>query len=131
MTTTPDALRLDALRAALLARREVLLEEQALRQQGATRVQHAREVLLQDADDAAAHGADREVDLALTDHERRELADIGAALDRLAAGDYGLCADCGGEIGAQRLGALPHATRCIGCESAREGHGGRAHRVTM
>lgn len=26
------------------------------------------------------------------------------------------CVDCGGEIGAKRKQALPHAIRCVGCQ---------------
>jgi DnaK suppressor protein len=39
------------------------------------------------------------------------------AADRRAHGAYGLCEDCGKEIGAERLAALPSATRCISCQS--------------
>lgn len=131
MDPTLNAPRFDLLRCALLARREALLNEMALRQGGESRAQHARDVLQQDADDAVAHGADREVDLALTDHERHELAQIGAALQRLASGDYGVCVDCGIDIGFERLQALPQALRCVACESVRESRGGKLQRLTM
>ena len=36
-----------------------------------------------------------------------------------AAGD-GLCADCGREIGSERLAAVPNAVRCIRCQGAWE-----------
>ena len=39
-----------------------------------------------------------------------------AALDRIAAGTYGLCVRCLGEIGTIRLTALPHASFCIPCQ---------------
>ncbi len=39
-----------------------------------------------------------------------------AALDRIAAGTYGRCAGCYGEIGMARLTALPHASLCIPCQ---------------
>jgi DnaK suppressor protein len=120
MTSSIDSSRREALRAVLLQRQEALLAAQALRNQGATRVQHAREVLLQDGDDAPARAADREVDLALTDHERQELAEIGQALQRLDTDDYGLCGDCGADIAFERLQVQPQALRCIGCEQARE-----------
>ena len=44
-----------------------------------------------------------------------ELAGIAAALDRVAAGTYGVCVDCGRVIPAGRLEALPTATRCVDC----------------
>ncbi len=36
-----------------------------------------------------------------------------------AAGD-GLCADCGREIGSERLAAVPTTVRCIRCQAAWE-----------
>lgn len=126
-----DTPQCDTLRAVLLARRESLLGGLALRQGGVSRAQHARDVLLQDADDAVAHGAEREIDLALTDHERQELAEIGAALQRLDAGEYGQCLDCGAEIGFDRLCALPQAQRCVPCESVREARAGKVRHATM
>jgi len=37
-----------------------------------------------------------------------------------AKGAYGLCESCGKEIGAERLEALPSATRCITCQAGWE-----------
>ena len=37
-----------------------------------------------------------------------------------AKGAYGLCESCGTEIGAERLEALPSATRCIACQASWE-----------
>lgn len=50
-------------------------------------------------------------------HRRRHLRlqQIGAALDRMAAGDFGHCLDCGGFIGAGRLGVDLAARLCIAC----------------
>jgi DnaK suppressor protein len=41
---------------------------------------------------------------------------IDEALDRLAEGEYGLCAECGDEISEQRLAAMPFAVRCCECQ---------------
>jgi hypothetical protein len=46
-------------------------------------------------------------------------AGVLAALARLTAGGYGVCAGCGGPIGADRLAARPDAARCITCAAAR------------
>ena len=40
------------------------------------------------------------------------------ARDRLAHGGYGVCEDCSQQIAAERLQALPDATRCVSCQSA-------------
>jgi len=39
------------------------------------------------------------------------------AAERQARGGFGACEDCGKEIGAERLEALPSATRCISCQA--------------
>jgi DnaK suppressor protein len=45
------------------------------------------------------------------------IAELDRALDRLAAGTYGICARCGEPIGAERLAARPDAATCIRCAS--------------
>lgn len=42
---------------------------------------------------------------------------IDAALMRMAEGEFGWCADCGGFIGWGRLGSDATAMRCISCAS--------------
>ncbi len=126
-----DKMARDALRSELLLRREALLATLALHQGCESRVQHARELLLQDGDDAPQRDADREVDLAFTDHERHELADIGAALQRLDNEDYGVCTDCGADIPLARLKVQPQALRCVGCESSQEARKGGVTHVGM
>ena len=59
---------------------------------------------------------------ALTNHAQTQLGQVEAALQRLDAGTYGICARCGKEIGARRLEALPYVTLCIDCQSIVEGH---------
>ena len=80
----------------------------------------------------AAQGADDEHDpegatlaferqhvAALAQAAREHLADIDAALSRLAEGSYGTCQTCGQPIGAERLTARPAARTCIGCTKRR------------
>jgi len=50
----------------------------------------------------------------------RDREQAAHALDRRSEGAYGLCEDCGKEIGAERLEALPSATRCMRCQAAWE-----------
>lgn len=55
--------------------------------------------------------------------EQRDLEEMGlvkAALQRLDAGTYGDCADCGEPIGLQRLMVQPAACRCAACQHAHE-----------
>jgi DnaK suppressor protein len=52
---------------------------------------------------------------ALLDQAQRRLADVDAALARRAAGDYGICENCGRPIAPERLAARPAARTCIDC----------------
>jgi DnaK suppressor protein len=53
----------------------------------------------------------------------RTLQGIEAALDRLKRGGWGTCSECGGEISAARLRALPFAERCRDCQELADSHG--------
>jgi len=45
------------------------------------------------------------------------IPDIEAAIARIHKGDYGYCADCSEEILHERLEKMPHAQRCVECQS--------------
>ena len=109
----------DQLRQRLERRATQLREEIAqARHQPADTADAAHEVLdRKDQADARAHDgvADAEIE-----RDRTELADVQAALRRLADGSYGRCADCGEPIGAPRLQAQPAALRCLACQAAAE-----------
>jgi len=49
--------------------------------------------------------------------DRKELADVRAALLRLNDGTYGTCIDCAQRIDLQRLTAMPSAARCMVCQT--------------
>jgi len=49
-----------------------------------------------------------------------EIRDIDAALQRLAAGTYGVCARCEKSIHRPRLEAYPTAKRCLPCQKLHE-----------
>ncbi|HEV8675698.1 MAG TPA: TraR/DksA family transcriptional regulator [Methylomirabilota bacterium] len=61
-----------------------------------------------------------EIEVTLMDRHSRQVAQIQAALDRLARGEYGICHDCGEFIGLPRLRAMPFAPRCSPCQSRAE-----------
>jgi len=61
-----------------------------------------------------------DVDLALFAIQSELLLETERALTQLDAGTYGLCSVCGTEIAAERLAALPSATRCWPCEAEHE-----------
>ncbi|MFI8003330.1 TraR/DksA family transcriptional regulator [Streptomyces sp. NPDC086010] len=49
---------------------------------------------------------------------RSSLDDLERAAQRLDAGDYGLCEDCGGPIPEERLLVRPAASTCVRCAAA-------------
>ncbi len=69
-----------------------------------------------------------EIQVALVNRQSRQAAQIEAALQRLAQGEYGICGDCGEFIGLARLRALPFARRCTPCQSRVELRAQRATR---
>jgi len=57
----------------------------------------------------------------MSETQRREIAQIDAAIARIDAGEFGMCKDCGAEIDPRRLAAVPYALLCTECaESAVE-----------
>ena len=68
------------------------------------------------AEDDAPADAVAAMDLVMVIRERQELQEIEAALARIRDGSYGICIDCGGEIGRARLKADPAAKRCLPCQ---------------
>lgn len=113
------------LEAALVQRQHQLDRRLSEHHQGLSRAEHAREVLLQDGDDAPQRESEREMDLAMTDMETQELGAVSQALKRLPGPEYGICADCSSEIPFDRLKVEPWALRCVACESKRETRSGR------
>jgi DnaK suppressor protein len=57
---------------------------------------------------------------ALAGELNEALAEVEAALRRLADGTYGLCERCGQPISPARLEAMPAARLCISCAAARQ-----------
>jgi RNA polymerase-binding transcription factor DksA len=47
---------------------------------------------------------------------KAELEAVEQALQRIADGTYGRCADCGASIPIERLQARPQAIRCLRCQ---------------
>jgi RNA polymerase-binding transcription factor DksA len=57
--------------------------------------------------------------IALLAAARQRLADLDAALERVAAGTYGTCEGCGRPIPAERLQVRPSARTCVACAARR------------
>jgi DnaK suppressor protein len=101
--------------AALAAARERALARLALlEREFAGIVDAARDAGADDEHDpeGATLAFERQHVAALADAAREDLAEIEAALARLADGSYGVC---GARISAERLAARPAARACVGC----------------
>lgn len=73
-----------------------------------------------DPTDRATQESDRSFELRIRDRERKLINKIKDALDRIEAGEFGICADCGEEIGEARLKVRPVTTQCIDCKMEAE-----------
>jgi RNA polymerase-binding protein DksA len=73
-----------------------------------------------DIGDQSVGDALADLNLAIIDRHVEELRDLQAARARIDDGGYGTCADCGGEIGYDRLHAYPTAKRCVRCQQQHE-----------
>ena len=63
---------------------------------------------------------ERERDLLLSASARQTVDEIDRALERIAAGTYGLCVPAGRRISLERLEALPYADTCVDCKARAE-----------
>lgn len=70
---------------------------------------------MDDGDRAQAY-AELERELALRDWKSRD----GYGEVQIVTTDGVICCDCGAPIGGERLGAVPNAVRCVGCQEVRE-----------
>ncbi|MGF0172232.1 TraR/DksA family transcriptional regulator [Streptomyces sp. Marseille-Q5077] len=73
-----------------------------------------------DQADTGAKNITREHELALAANAREMLEQTERALERLDAGTYGLCENCGNPIGKARMQAFPRATLCVECKQKQE-----------
>ena len=62
----------------------------------------------------------RELDILLTDREKRKLHQIDDALDKIEDNTYGQCEECGTKIPKARLKVLPFAKHCVECQEKNE-----------
>jgi DnaK suppressor protein len=108
------------LEAELQQRQRVLDGRLGGQSGGESRAAHAHEVPAQDAREAAQREGEREIDVALSELEMRELGEVAQALLRLREGRYGRCGRCGADIPFERLQAEPQALRCVACEAQLE-----------
>ncbi|MCC0098650.1 TraR/DksA C4-type zinc finger protein [Streptomyces flavotricini] len=73
-----------------------------------------------DQADTGTKNITRESELALAANAREMLEQTERAVERLDAGTYGLCENCGQPIGKARMQAFPRATLCVDCKQKQE-----------
>lgn len=117
---------------AILNMRQILIKRRdALRKALAGDLSLLRELRNESSGDVVDFALDSvqdEISWQLAEVESRELARIENALERMNAGEYGICENCGCNIPLARLTALPYATLCVKCQREEEnsGEGGGA-----
>jgi DnaK suppressor protein len=119
MLMTKDAAhreRYQALKAMLEERRREIVDK--LRSLRETTPDQRLDV--QDAEEQAVTDFAKDMEFALVQMKADTLARIDEALRRLEDGSYGECAECGTEVAAARLKALPFAVLCRNCQEREE-----------
>jgi len=66
--------------------------------------------------DLAVRNYSKNVMLAVSENESRQLALVDEALLRVSDEEYGLCQNCENEIQPKRLAAIPWARYCLTCQ---------------
>jgi DnaK suppressor protein len=70
--------------------------------------------------DSVTEERTRELDMILTDREKKKLNQIDDAIDRIEDGSYGLCDECAVKIPKGRLKVVPFAKYCVECQEKLE-----------
>ncbi|MBK9216386.1 MAG: TraR/DksA family transcriptional regulator [Chloracidobacterium sp.] len=70
--------------------------------------------------DLAVRNYSKNVMLAVSENESRQLTLIDEAILRIADKEYGECQNCGKDIQPKRLAAIPWARYCLDCQSLLE-----------
>ena len=73
-----------------------------------------------DSIDGSTLEIERHLALDACSRNATRFAEVSEALDRIRAGSYGLCLECGEAIALRRLSALPWARLCLDCQREAE-----------
>ena len=73
--------------------------------------------------DVGTENYDQEFTLGLIENEQGTLEQVHEALNRIHAGTFGRCQECGEPIAKPRLQALPYTRHCIQCARELENRG--------
>lgn len=107
-------------RQILEAQREQILNKVRLAIQEGREEGSIESTEVQDFAEVSEADTQSELEFTWLQMQGATLERIVEALERLDDGRYGICAECDGTIPADRLRALPFATRCLECEREHE-----------
>jgi DnaK suppressor protein len=97
----------------------LLQQKKTLEHSTLSAVEQGRETVAeeaQDSGDQAVFSYQKEFLFTRSTRDHGQLAMVKRALERLNEGNFGECAQCGTQIGAKRLEALPWTPYCIECQ---------------
>ncbi|MBN1441745.1 MAG: TraR/DksA family transcriptional regulator [Planctomycetes bacterium] len=109
---------IEIIRDFLLQKRSEILESQASRLSELSDPNDRHH--LADLEEMASDTVDTDSLCQILNIEGSTIAQIDAALDKIAAGTYGTCEECEMPIARARLEALPFASLCVACKRLRE-----------
>jgi len=112
---SPREAKIQQIKLKLLHQKEMLLNEAEVALN-----ELPGQTIFPDLGDQASAETDRNFMLRLRGREQRLLKKIEQAIERVEAGIFGICEDCGNEINVQRLEARPVTTMCIDCKTLQE-----------
>lgn len=115
------SVRRQALKDALLAERERLIQELSAQQT----IEHENPGYGNHMAEEATLVFEQATALALRQRLQRSLGEVEHALNKIAAGSYGQCESCGENIDPARLETLPQARMCMKCQTRVELSTGR------
>lgn len=107
-------LNLEEIKDRLLAERELLIQKLK-----------GNDLSVDDSEtpdpvDLAVRNYSKNVMLAVSENESKQLVLIDEALLRIEDDEYGVCLNCEKEINPKRLAALPSARYCLDCQELQE-----------
>lgn len=124
MTTNMNRLSKDMDKKKLEGFKKRLEERQQVLRKTVSRTEEdgriADQDTAQDIADRAASSYTKEFLFSQSNNDRQLLAMVETALQRIREGAFGECVNCGNEINAKRLEAVPWTRYCIECQEKLE-----------
>jgi DnaK suppressor protein len=107
-------------------KKQLIEERQALLKEVQASYETCRELGqdgVPDIGDMSSVTYSRDVLFNLSETQKQRIYDIDAALERIEAGEYGICMECGEEIDPRRMQVRPFSRYCIECKTDLEKSG--------